>query len=85
MARNEYPGQGGLMAPSDDFEAVTPDDDVDLERLPKYLQIGATGGALVMHNGSGETVTFEVEAGQVVMVRPHRILETTVAEVIAVY
>ena len=84
--RDEYPGQGaGLLAPTDDFEVVTPSDTVDLVRLPKYLQIGATGGALAVRNGSGVTVTFNVVAGQVVKIRPHRVLLATVATVIAVY
>jgi hypothetical protein len=85
MAQNEYPGQGGLLAPSDDFAAVTPDDDADLERLPKYLVIGETGGALVVKNAAGDTVTFDVAAGQRVDIRPHRVMEATVADVLAVY
>lgn len=86
MAKDSYPGQGGLLSPSDDFAVVTPDDDANLERLPKYLVIGATGGALVMHNRAGDVITFEVAAGQKVEVRPHRVLEATVATpIIAVY
>jgi hypothetical protein len=86
MARDDYPGQkASILAPSDDFEVITPDDDADLVRLPKYLQIGASGGTLAVKNRAGDTVSFPVAAGQVVRIRPHRVLETTDADVIAVY
>lgn len=83
--RDEYPGQmGGLLAPTDDFEVVTPDDENDLPRLPRRLWV-AESGNLVVTNRDGDTVTIPVEAGQEVPIRPHRVLEATDATVVALY
>lgn len=84
--RDEYPGQSAsLAAPSSSFAVVVPDDDNDLAVLPKFLFIGATGGALVVHDKDGNTVTFNVAPGQKVPIRPRRVLEATEATVIACY
>jgi hypothetical protein len=86
MPINRYPGQGGgLLDPSERFEVIVPDNDEDLEVLPKFICIGDTGGALAVHDADGNAVTFDVIAGQVLPIRPYRVLETTVATVIACY
>jgi len=66
------PGLGGF---SDDFEVITPSDDEDLPVLYKAIVVGATGGAVVVHNKDGDTVTVFGIAGQALNgVRPRRIL-----------
>ena len=88
MASDNFPGQssGAVSAPSDRFAVLTPDDDNDLAEVPKFIAIGATGGVLAVHDRDGNVVSFEVAAGQVLPIRPYRLLEATTAEpVIACY
>ncbi len=85
MATDRFPGQmEGLSSSTDDFEVIVPDDDNDLARLPRRLWVTADGN-LVCHNGAGDSVTLAVLAGQEVPIRPHRVLETTTATVVALY
>nr|PZN62464.1 MAG: hypothetical protein DIU58_12330 [Sphaerobacter thermophilus] len=85
MAKDDFAGQmHGLLAPTDDFELVVPDDGHDLPRLPRRLWV-AESGNLVVTNRGGDTVTIPVEAGQEVPIRPHRVLESTTATVVALY
>lgn len=77
-----------LSAPSHRGAVITPDDDNDLEELPKYLYIGETAGALVLRGSDDEDVTFFTTAGQILLFRPKRVLETGSAvgiDVIACY
>jgi len=86
MSQDKYPGQNGLLTSSARFNTITPSDTVDLVELPKFICIGATGGALVVHNEDGTSVTFTVVAGQVLYIRPRRVLTSSVATpIIAVY
>lgn len=74
---DNYPGTDkAINAPSSNFAVITPSDVTDLTVLPKYLIIGATGGALTVHNIAGESVAMTVIAGQRVDIRPRRVLDT---------
>lgn len=85
MAKDDFAGQmGGLLAPTDDFELVVPDDDNDLARLPRRIWV-AESGDLVAHNRDGASITIPVLAGQDVPIRPRRVLEGTTATVVALY
>lgn len=85
MAKDDFAGQmGGLLAPTDDFELVTPSDTDDLPRLPRRIWV-ADSGNLVVHNRAGDTVTIPVLAGQDVPIRPKRVLAATDATVVALY
>jgi hypothetical protein len=67
--------RNALDAYSDQFEAITPNDDNDLPRLYKAVVVGGTGGAVVVHNHLGATVTVWGVAGMPLQgVRPRRIL-----------
>ncbi len=82
---DNFPGQmGGLLAPTDDFEVIVPDDDNDLAKLPRRVW-AATDGNAVVHNKDGDTVTIPVLAGQDVPIRPRRVLETSTATLVALY
>ena len=77
MSKDNFQGAAdALNAVSDQGIVITPNDDNDLDEVPKYLYIGATGGALSMIGRNGETVVFWTVPGQIVAFRPHRILET---------
>ena len=77
MPKDEY-GRAdlALMSTSADFEEITPSDSEDLERLPKYIKVGATGGTVVMVDQNGNQVTEYAAAGQAIPARPARILAT---------
>lgn len=88
MAKDGFAGQdGGLIAPAHRWVAITPDDDNDLAEVPKALAIGATGGALVCRGADGVDATFYVDPGQVLPIRPHRVLDsgTDATPIIALY
>lgn len=64
-----------IQAFSDDFEVITPSDTEDLTYPYKAILVGATAGAVVVHNKHGDAVTVYGNAGQVLTgVRPRRIL-----------
>lgn len=88
MPVDAYQGQmAGLGAQTDNGEEITPNDSADLETVPKYLLVGSTGGTIRCHDKNGNVVNLYGVAGQVIMFRPHRILNTgtTATPITAVY
>lgn len=85
MPDDSFPGQmRGIVAPTDDFDVVTPSNTTDLARLPRKLW-AATPGDVSVHNKDGGVVTFTVLGGHEIPIRPRRVLEATTATLIALY
>jgi len=75
----------GLTAPATEHYVIVPDDDEDLPVRPRAIYVQAEGNA-VLQSKSGVNVTYAVTAGQVLTIRPTRVLEEgTTAELIAWY
>lgn len=76
MPTDRYQGQeAGLEVFSKRFEVITPSDSTDLPDYYKAILVGATGGAVVVHNHAGVSITLQGIAGMVLQgVRPARIL-----------
>lgn len=69
--------EAGLDSFSKHFEVITPDDNADLPQYYKAILVGGTGGAVVVHNSVGTSITLFGIAGQLLTgVRPRRILAT---------
>lgn len=70
---------------SPDFEQVTKSDSED---GPAYRALWCNGsGNVVIHNASGQSVTFTVEAAGLLPVQPKRVLDTgtTVTTIIGLF
>lgn len=87
MAEDKFQGQGqSLNSIGKRFRPITPDDDLDLEEIPKYLLVGETAGTIVCIDQDGNTSTAYGGEGQLVALRPTRILESsTASEIIGVF
>ena len=68
----------GLESPAPNFVLVAPNDSAELAVLPRYLIIG-TAGTLVLTNADGADVSFPVQAGQTVVLRPTKVKTGTTA------
>jgi hypothetical protein len=80
---NEY--QLSLTAPANEHYTISPSDTVDLPVRPRAIYVQADGNA-VLQSKSGVNVTYAVTAGQLLTIRPTRVLEEgTTAELIAWY
>jgi hypothetical protein len=75
-----------MTALGTEWETITPNDSVDLDRVYKYIVIGATGGPVVCRDKNGTDATFQVNAGDILKCRPQRILSsgTTATPIIGV-
>lgn len=72
--------RSAIDAFGDQFEVITPSDTEDLPRMYKAILVGGTGGAVVVHNHAGDSVTLFGIAGQLLVgVRPKRILSAGTA------
>ena len=54
---------------------IAPDDAADLARRPRALRV-QTGGTLVLRDEVGTNVTYTVFAGEILPLRPVRVLAT---------
>ena len=67
---DNYPGQGdALLAASDKWIEITPHDTNELAFKPKAIEVGGTGGAVVMVDADDNDATFHYNAGDM---KPHR-------------
>ncbi|ADE84839.1 spike base protein, RCAP_Rcc01079 family [Rhodobacter capsulatus] len=64
-----------LESPAVRHYEITPSDSTDLARRPRALRV-QTGGTLVLRDETGITVTYTVFAGEILPVRPVRVLAT---------
>jgi len=69
------PYSSGLESPASNFVLVTPNDAAELAVLPRFLIIG-TAGTISLTNADGQDITFPVQAGQVLPLRPTRVRTT---------
>ncbi len=74
-----------LTSPAVAHYLIAPDDAVDLPVRPRAVYVNA-GGAAVLQDNDGQTITYDVVAGTVLSLRPTRVLATgTTAQLIAWY
>ena len=74
-----------LTSPAVAHYAVVPSDTVDLPVRPRAIYVNASGVAALQDN-DGEVVTYDVQAGAVLTLRPTRVLATgTTAQLVAWY
>lgn len=73
----------GTTSPANRHYAVTPADE-DLPIRPRALYVN-DGGDLVLRDTGGVDVTYTVEAGQIIPLRPIQVRAATTATVIAWY
>lgn len=69
----------GFDSPADEFPTAVPNDSADLPFIPRGIACGATGGAVVCVDKSGNQSTFYMNAGDVLPIRPVRIRATGTA------
>lgn len=83
---DDYPEtEESAIGASKSWAVITPDDDNDLAFVPKYIEVGATGGNVVCHDADGNAATFYFNPGEWKPIRPRRILatDTTATPIIA--
>ena len=74
-----------LSSPAVSHYAVVPSDSADLPVRPRALFVNASG-AVVLRDASGTEVSYEVQSGAVLSIRPVRVMATgTTAQLIAWY
>lgn len=64
-----------LNSPATRHYTIEPSDTVDLPIRPRAVYVATDGNAVLQDNG-GVNVTYPVTAGQLLMIRPTRILAT---------
>jgi hypothetical protein len=83
MPTDNYQGQDGLIAPSGSWVEITPHDTDELPFLPKAIEVGGTGGTVVMKDADGNTMTAHYNAGDM---KPHRpVIITTASTATPIY
>jgi len=65
----------GLEAPADRHYAIVPSDGADLPRVPRSVYCAAAGTA-VLRDHQGTDLSYTLVAGQILPVRPVRVLAT---------
>ncbi len=74
-----------LTSPAVAHYAVSPSDTLDLPVRPRAIYVNATGTAVLQDN-DGEAVSYDLQAGTVLSIRPTRVLATgTTAQLVAWY
>jgi hypothetical protein len=74
-----------LTSPAVAHYAVSPSDTLDLPVRPRAIYVNTTGTA-VLHDNDGEEISYELQAGAVLSIRPVRVLATgTTAQLVAWY
>lgn len=80
MPIDKYGGSEGIDSPSDEFYAVTPDNDNDLPNgVPKGIFVGGAGDIVCVgkdQDPATDSVIFKAAAGTTLPIRPRRILAT---------
>lgn len=69
-------GEQGYTGSSKGWQTLTPNDAADLAFWPIAIEVGSTGGTVVMQDADGNQSTFYFAAGQQKALRPVRILAT---------
>lgn len=64
-----------LDSPADRHFSIVPDDQADLAIQPRALRANGAGD-IALRDGEGNTVTYTVNAGEVLAFRPVRVLAT---------
>jgi len=76
MPDKSFDNQNDLTSQGETWDVLTPDDDNDLSFVPKAVCISsATGGQFVARGEDGVEAPFYGNPGQVISIRPVRILE----------
>lgn len=74
-----------LTSPAVTHYLVSPSDTLDLPVRPRALFVNAAGTA-VLQDADGEAVTYDLQAGAVLSIRPVRVLASgTTAQLVAWY
>jgi len=74
-----------LTSPAVAQYVIAPSDSADLPVRPRALYVNAAGTA-VLRDNDGEDISYEVNAGAILSIRPVRVLATgTTAQLIAWY
>jgi hypothetical protein len=74
-----------LTSPAVAHYTITPSDTLDLPVRPRAIFVNAAGTAVLQDN-DGETVSYELQAGIVLSIRPTRVLASgTTAQLVAWY
>ena len=74
-----------LTSPAVAHYAISPSDTLDLPVRPRAIYVNTTGTAALQDNDGG-TVSYELQAGAVLSMRPTRVLATgTTAQLVAWY
>lgn len=74
----------GLQSPADEWFPVTPGP-TELPFTPRAIYVG-TAGDIIMEDKNGDSATFKALSGQLIPVRPRKILAGTTAEdIVAIY
>ena len=66
----------GLGSPATDWFAITPDDNNDLAVRPRAIRVGIAGTITVVGDSRGSGVSFTVAAGEILPLRPLRVMAT---------
>jgi hypothetical protein len=75
----------GLTSPATEHYVIVPNDDEDLPVRPRAIYVDGAGTA-ALQDANGQVVSYNLTAGQVLTIRPTRVLEEgTTAELIAWY
>jgi hypothetical protein len=79
MAKS-FDGQSGLTAQGESWYEITPSDDEDLPHVPKAIHCASeTGGGFNAIGEDNVEAPFWINPGQVLPIRPKRILATDFA------
>ena len=74
-----------LTSPAVAHYAIAPSDSLDLPVRPRAIYVNAAGTA-VLQDSDGEAVSYELQVGAVLSIRPMRVLATgTTAQLVAWY
>ena len=65
----------GLTSPATRHFSITPSDTLDLAIRPRALRFNTTG-TVVVQDALGTQITYNVAAGEVLPIRPARVMET---------
>lgn len=76
-----FDGENKLSSQAETWFTITPSDDEDLPHVPKAVCVSsATGGNFTARGADGADAAFYGNPGQVIQIRPVRILATDLTE-----
>lgn len=77
MPPKSFTGQNKLSSQGENWAELTPDDDADLAFVPKAVCVASTtGGQFRAVGADGTSARFYGNPGQIIPIRPVRILST---------